>query len=544
MLRHAARRAYSAAAEAAAPAARSRWSAPALAAVLGAAAGIAAVAPRGQSGCEPAPPSFTRAQVAAHNKPGDVWVTHGDGVYDVSSFVASHPGGEARLLLAAGGALDPFWAAYAQHQTAEVRALLEQYRVGTLVRGGGEGKTRGPRPRPPPPPTSPPPPPQAPGEPAPPKGDDPYAADPPRHPALAVRTAAPFNGETPAPLLATPVTPADFHYVRNHLPVPTVAGGGDGWVVEVAAGPGADALRLTVADLKARFPPATLPVTLQCSGNRRNELSAVKPVQGLEWDAGAVSTAVWTGARLADVLAAAGLTAATAPALGVRHVVFDGGDAEPGGGPGYGASVPAPRALDPRSDVLLAYAMNGAPLPPDHGAPVRVVVPGVTAARSVKWVARVSGSGEESESHWQRKDYRTFSPSTDWASVDWDASPSIMETNVTSAVTEPGNGATLDGPLDEVDVGVGLLRRRPRRATRRRHGGRRRHVDHGHAGARAGRRRRLPGARVGVDPVARARAAAARRGRARRHAHPRRARRGHRVQRAARVGGARLEFEG
>ena len=267
-----------------------------------------------------------------------------------------------------------------------------------------------------------------------------------------MRTATPFNGETPAPLLATPVTPADFHYVRNHLPVPTVAGGGDGWVVEVAAGPGADALRLTVADLKARFPPATLPVTLQCSGNRRNELSAVKPVQGLEWDAGAVSTAVWTGARLADVLAAAGLTAATAPALGVRHVVFDGGDAEPGGGPGYGASVPAPRALDPRSDVLLAYAMNGAPLPPDHGAPVRVVVPGVTAARSVKWVARVSGSGEESESHWQRKDYRTFSPSTDWASVDWDASPSIMETNVTSAVTEPGNGATLEGPLDEVDV--------------------------------------------------------------------------------------------
>ena len=62
-------------------------------------------------------------------------MTRADGVYDVSEFVAGHPGGPARLMLAAGGAIDPFWAMYAQHDTGQVRDILEGYRVGTLVSG-------------------------------------------------------------------------------------------------------------------------------------------------------------------------------------------------------------------------------------------------------------------------------------------------------------------------------------------------------------------------------------------------------------------------
>ncbi len=75
-----------------------------------------------------------REEVAQHRGRDSVWVTYKDGVYDVTDFAAMHPGGAARLMLAAGGAIDPFWAMYAQHQTAEVRQLLEGYRIGTLVR--------------------------------------------------------------------------------------------------------------------------------------------------------------------------------------------------------------------------------------------------------------------------------------------------------------------------------------------------------------------------------------------------------------------------
>ena len=65
-------------------------------------------------------------------------------------------------------------------------------------------------------------------------------------------------------------------------------------------------------------------------------------------------------------------------------------------------------------------------LPLDHGYPVRVVVPGITGARSVKWIRRIIASREESASHWQQKDYKSFSPSVDWDSVDWSSAPAIQ----------------------------------------------------------------------------------------------------------------------
>lgn len=77
---------------------------------------------------------FTREEVADHSTREDrVWVTYKDGVYDVTEFLDMHPGGAQRLMLAAGGAIDPFWAMYAQHNTDEVRHMLEGYRIGRLV---------------------------------------------------------------------------------------------------------------------------------------------------------------------------------------------------------------------------------------------------------------------------------------------------------------------------------------------------------------------------------------------------------------------------
>ena len=180
--------------------------------------------------------------------------------------------------------------------------------------------------------------------------------------------------------------------------------------------------------------------TLQCTGNRRTELSAVAPIKGLEWEGGAIGTAVWGGARLADVLVAAGLSPDDPE---VAHIQFEGLDRDMAG-VGYGASIPARTACDPAADVLLAYEMNGAALPPDHGAPLRVVVPGTAGCRSVKWVGRVVASGEESGSFWQREDYKSFSPSTGWDTVDWASAPSIQAMPVTSLICEPARGAAVD----------------------------------------------------------------------------------------------------
>ncbi len=84
---------------------------------------------------KPSLPEFHLEDVALHNnKERGVWVTYKDGVYDVTDFLEMHPGGASRLMLAAGGAIDPFWAMYQQHNQEEIRSLLEGYRIGTLVR--------------------------------------------------------------------------------------------------------------------------------------------------------------------------------------------------------------------------------------------------------------------------------------------------------------------------------------------------------------------------------------------------------------------------
>lgn len=100
----------------------------------------------------------------------------------------------------------------------------------------------------------------------------------------------------------------------------------------------------------------------------------------------------------------------------------------------YAASIPLAKAMDPRGDVILAYEMNGQTLPRDHGFPVRVICPGIVGARNVKWLQRITVSNDESDSHWQQNDYKGFSPSTDWDTVDFSKSPAIQNMPVTSAI--------------------------------------------------------------------------------------------------------------
>ncbi|XP_069908469.1 sulfite oxidase, mitochondrial isoform X1 [Oryctolagus cuniculus] len=384
--------------------------------VTGALLGLGAVLAYHHHRCRQAaqesPHIYSKEEVRSHSRPETgIWVTLGSEVFDVTEFVDLHPGGASKLMLAAGGPLEPFWALYAVHNQPHVRELLAQYKIGELHPEDTTPSTL--------------------------ETSNPYADDPVRHPALKVNSQRPFNAEPPPELLTENyITPNPLFFTRNHLPVPNLDP--DTYRLHVVGAPGGQSLCLSLDDLR-KFPKHEVTVTLQCAGNRRSEMSQVKEVKGLEWNTGAISTARWAGARLCDVLVQAGHQLSEAEA----HVCFEGLDSDPTG-TAYGASIPLARALDPAADVLLAYEMNGEPLPRDHGFPVRVVVPGVVGARHVKWLGRVSVQPEESGSHWQRRDYKGFSPSVDWDTVDFDSAPSIQELPVQSAITEPRDGETVE----------------------------------------------------------------------------------------------------
>ncbi|KFD63061.1 hypothetical protein M514_07992 [Trichuris suis] len=108
--------------------------------------------------------------------------------------------------------------------------------------------------------------------------------------------------------------------------------------------------------------------------------------------------------------------------------------------------------MDPSAQVLLAYSMNGHALPTEHGFPLRVIVPGVVAARSVKWLGSISISEQESESPWQRSDYKMTAPIPQRTTFDFSALQSIQELPVTSAICSPSNGCTFPAGTKEVKV--------------------------------------------------------------------------------------------
>jgi DMSO/TMAO reductase YedYZ molybdopterin-dependent catalytic subunit len=156
-------------------------------------------------------------------------------------------------------------------------------------------------------------------------------------------------------------------------------------------------LSLGLQDLK-NMRSETLVVTLECAGNGRSLLDP--PIEGEKWDLGAVSTAEWTGVPLAEVLERAGIEA------GACEVLFRGVDR--GTVPGRTGPVHFERSLtlnDASSSILLAYAMNGEPLPIQHGYPLRVIVPSWYAVTSVKWLTEIEVIDKPFTGHYQTDVY-------------------------------------------------------------------------------------------------------------------------------------------
>lgn len=195
------------------------------------------------------------------------------------------------------------------------------------------------------------------------------------------------------------ITPNELHYVRNHGAVPRLL-----WELhqlDVENGK----LTLSMDDLKNRFDHVNIPVALACDGNRRKEFNLARKSKGFNWGAGAVSCAYWKGPLLRDVLLEAGIDQKTPN--GKRYWVnFEGAD-EPSEGK-YATSIPFDYAMDPTNDVILAYEMNNMPLPPDHGYPVRLIIPGYVGGRCVKWLKRVWISEKENDSYYHIWDNRVL----------------------------------------------------------------------------------------------------------------------------------------
>lgn len=366
------------------------------------------------------------AEVTKHDRDSSSkWIIRESKVYDITEFVGQHPGGEI-ILRACGGSVDPYWKIFSIHEKQEVYDILNQYYIGDIDARDldeeghinwdvlGDDATKY-------------------------VVEDPFQHDPARDENLIFRTEKPCNAETPGNLLTDFLTPLKLFFVRNHYWVPQTHESPQSITIELSDG---EESSYSLEDLKAKFKEHTITVTLQCSGNRRAHMSNTKrgATAGLQWDVGAIGTAEFTGVRLRDVLKDAGYGVQDGCPTPMqcedddddKHLHFTSpADA-------YAVSIPLQNALNPQADVLLAWDMNGEPINRDHGGPIRAIVPGVTAARSVKWVGRVSISSDECDGQFQQRDYKCFGPNRKQSSItsnDWAEAQSIQETPVQSVIT-------------------------------------------------------------------------------------------------------------
>jgi DMSO/TMAO reductase YedYZ molybdopterin-dependent catalytic subunit len=271
---------------------------------------------------------------------------------------------------------------------------------------------------------------------------------------LMVHRAHPLNCETSIPaLLGGVVMPNARFYMRNHFPIPDLEG---------------DAFRLAVGGLVERpltlslrdlhnMRSQTLVVTLECAGNGRALFQP--PIVGEKWDLGAVSTAEWTGVPLLELLDRAGVRSSG------REVVFRGCDG--GVVDGHVEPIRFERSLslaDARDEnVLLAYAMNGDPLPIEHGFPLRLIVPGWYAVAAVKWLTEIEIVDRPFTGYYQTDKY-----CYEWTRGEETVREPVTLQRVRALITEPAAGAELPrgqaiirgvawsgaAPIDRVDVSV------------------------------------------------------------------------------------------
>ena len=245
-----------------------------------------------------------------------------------------------------------------------------------------------------------------------------------------VRAESPLNLEMPFSTLDSFITPTKSFYVRTHFPIPSIDR--DAWWLHVE-GEIEKPLTINYEQL-LKLESLTIPVTLECAGNNRNFLEP--KVKGVQWELGAVGTAEWTGVPLSILLDRAGVK------TNAHEVILEGADGgileDPKSPPGelkFARSIPLEKARD---DVLLAYQMNGNELPPEHGFPVRVIVPGWYAMASIKWLQRIIVTDRPFTGYYQTMDYAYWHRRRDMAEL-----APLSEMQIKAEIARPAQGETI-----------------------------------------------------------------------------------------------------
>ena len=190
----------------------------------------------------------------------------------------------------------------------------------------------------------------------------------------------PLNAETPAHLLDDRITPVDRHFVRNNG-LPPSATNASVWRL-IIDGAVDQPLTLSIADLQKDFDVVTYALQLECGGNGRAAFNP--PARGNQWTVGAIGNSEWTGVRYRDLLLAAGIKDS---AVYTGHYGADTHLSGQADKPPISRGIPIAKAMDPHT--LVAFAMNGGPIHPMNGAPLRVVAPGWPGSCSQKWLNRI-----------------------------------------------------------------------------------------------------------------------------------------------------------
>jgi sulfite dehydrogenase len=246
----------------------------------------------------------------------------------------------------------------------------------------------------------------------------------------------PPNYETPIEFLRTAITPNDAFFVRYHLAdIPELTA--DAWQLSVGGDGANGEVSLSLEELK-KLPAVEVVAVCQCSGNRRGLFEPHVP--GVEWGYGAMGCARWKGARLKDVLDRVGLKK---EALEIVVSGTDKGAVD--ATPAFVKSIPVWKAIE--DTTIVAYEMNGKPLPHWNGFPARIVVPGWTATYWMKHVTRISVATKKFEGFWMNPAYRIplgkFPIVARFASQENEVNTPITEMVVNSLMTSHANGAAV-----------------------------------------------------------------------------------------------------
>ena len=256
----------------------------------------------------------------------------------------------------------------------------------------------------------------------------------------------PPNYETPAGYFTSAITPNEAFFVRYHLADIPEKIDADAWTLRVGGDGATGALEFSLRELQSGFEPVEIAAVCQCSGNRRG--LSEPHVPGVQWGVGAMGCALWKGVRLKDVLAKAGLRKEAV------EIVVDGADGPVADKtPDFVKSIPLWKALD--ENTLIAFAMNGEPLPHWNGFPARLVVPGWTATYWMKHLTSIMVQTKPFDGFWVKSAYRIptgkFPVVQHFETQVTAANEPITEMVVNSLIAAPADGHKLR-PGESVEV--------------------------------------------------------------------------------------------